>query len=244
MSVDRDNSQMLILVVDDDPGIRRLLTRYLNQQNYKTAAVSDGKGMERWLQHHHADLIILDLMLPGEDGLSLIRKIRLTGNIPIIMLTAKGEEVDRVIGLESGADDYLSKPFSPRELLARIRAVLRRHERVADYDGTVPERIITFGEFSLSVNGMELLREGKKVELTSGEMDLLIVLAQSPGRVLSRDQLMDRLKGGERDPFDRSIDVRITRLRSKIEPKSAPSRYIQTVWGKGYCFTPNGKTDG
>jgi DNA-binding response OmpR family regulator len=244
MSVAHDNSAALILVVDDDPGIRRLLTRYLTEQGYQTAAVSDGKGMDQWLQSNQPDLIILDLMLPGEDGLALTRKIRTTGNTPIIMLTARGEEVDRIVGLEMGADDYLPKPFNPRELLARIRAVLRRGAAPSEESGSLAGKLIRFGDFTLNITGMELLHRGNKVALTTGEIELLAVLAQNPERVLSRDQLMDKLSGGVRDPFDRSIDVRITRLRSKIEKKPSAPQFIHTVWGKGYRFSPNGSAQG
>jgi DNA-binding response OmpR family regulator len=240
MSVDHNNATSLILIVDDDPGIRRLLTRYLTEQGYQTAAVSDGKGMDQWLQSNQPDLIILDLMLPGEDGLSLTRKIRATGNTPIIMLTARGEEVDRIVGLEMGADDYLPKPFNPRELLARIRAVLRRGAAPAEVSSSLADKLIRFGDFTLNIASMELLHRGNKVVLTTGEIELLIVLAQNPERVLTRDQLMDKLSGGIRDPFDRSIDVRITRLRSKIEKKPSAPQFIHTVWGKGYRFIPNG----
>ncbi|MBW2209408.1 MAG: response regulator, partial [Deltaproteobacteria bacterium] len=149
MIADHDNSTSLILVVDDDPGIRRLLTRYLTEQGYQTAAVGDGKDMDQWLQDNQPDLIILDLMLPGEDGLSLTRKIRTTGNTPIIMLTARGEEVDRIVGLEMGADDYLPKPFNPRELLARIRAVLRRGAAPAEVSSSPADTLIRFGDFTL-----------------------------------------------------------------------------------------------
>jgi two-component system phosphate regulon response regulator OmpR len=244
MSEDNDNSTSLILVVDDDPGIRRLLTRYLTEQGYQTAAVSDGKGMDQWLKSNQPDLIILDLMLPGEDGLSLTRKIRAAGNTPIIMLTARGEEVDRIVGLEMGADDYLPKPFNPRELLARIRAVLRRGAAPAEESDSLSDKLIRFGDFTLNIASMELLHRGNKVALTTGEMELLAVLAQNPERVLTRDQLMDKLSGGVRDPFDRSIDVRITRLRSKIEKKPSAPQFIHTVWGKGYRFSPKGSTQG
>lgn len=194
--------------------------------------------MDQWLLHNQPDLIILDLMLPGEDGLSLARRLRSSGNTPIIMLTARGEDVDRIIGLEMGADDYLPKPFNPRELLARIRAVLRRGATSGELDEVLPDGQCRFGDFTLDFGRNLLIRQGAEVELTSGEMKLLIVLAQHPDRVLSRDQLMDLLSGGARDPFDRSIDVRITRLRSKIEANPASPRFIRTVWGVGYRFTP------
>jgi len=244
MGVNHNNPASLILVVDDDPGIQRLLTRYLNEQGYKTAVVGDGESMGRWLQNNRPDLIILDLMLPGEDGLSLTRRIRADSNTPIIMLTARGEEVDRIVGLEMGADDYLAKPFNPRELLARIRAVLRRSSTPAEESHSTLDKVIRFGDFTLNIGSMELLKNGSRVALTSGEVELLIALAQNPERVLTRDQLMDKLNGGVRDPFDRSIDVRITRLRSKIEENPSSPQYIRTVWGKGYRFTPNGSAQG
>lgn len=240
MSVNHDNSTALILVVDDDPSIQRLLARYLQEQGYQVAVVGDGKSMERWLQDHQPDLIVLDLMLPGEDGLSLARKIRTAGNTPIIMLTARGEDVDRIIGLEMGADDYLPKPFNPRELLARIRAVLRRGAASSEAGEASADGEFVFGDFTLDFNLNLLFRQGVEVELTSGEMKLLLVLVKHPNRVLSRDQLMDLLTGGAREPLDRSIDVRITRLRSKIEDDPASPQFIRTVWGAGYRFTPVG----
>ncbi len=234
------NSIPQILIVDDDLGIQRLLTRYLNENGYATAAVSSGEAMDLWLLQNQPDLIVLDLMLPGEDGLSLARRLRSRSscNMPIIMLTARGEEVDRIIGLEMGADDYLAKPFNPRELLARIRAVMRRGAVSGEADKTVADSQFRFGEFTLDLGRNLLFRQGVEVELTSGEMKLLTVLAQHPDRVLSRDQLMDLLSGGVRDSFDRSIDVRITRLRSKIEADPASPKFIRTVWGVGYRFTP------
>jgi DNA-binding response OmpR family regulator len=240
MASDNDNPATRILVVDDDPGIQQLLKRYLDEQGFTTAVVADGASMDQWLQQHQADLIILDLMLPGEDGLSLARRLRVSGNTPIIMLTARSEEVDRIIGLEMGADDYLPKPFNPRELLARIRAVLRRSATVVEQNDSSSVEIFQFGDFSLDLGRRILFRQGQEVGLTSGEIELLVVLVQHPNRVLTRDQIMDLLNGGARDPFDRSIDVRITRLRSKIESNPAMPRFIRTVWGKGYRFTPEG----
>ena len=244
MAYDNDNSAAQILVVDDDPGIQRLLKRYLDEQGFSTAVVGDGMAMDQWLQQHQADLIILDLMLPGEDGLSLARRLRVSGNTPIIMLTARGEEVDRIIGLEMGADDYLPKPFNPRELLARIRAVLRRGTTVNEQSNDSSGENLLFGDFNLDLSRRLLFQQGEELRLTSGEIELLIVLAQHPNRVLTRDQLMDLLNSGSSDPFDRSIDVRITRLRSKIEPDPATPRFIRTAWGKGYRFTPEGTLEG
>ncbi len=233
-----------ILIVDDDPGIQRLLCRYLSEQGFVTAVAGDGESMDAFLSKQHPDLIILDLMLPGEDGLSLARRLRVSGNTPIIMLTARGEEIDRIIGLEMGADDYLAKPFNPRELLARIRAVLRRGSAAVEKSSLSSGENLLFGDFNLDLSRRLLFQQGEELRLTSGEIELLIVLAQHPNRVLTRDQIMDLLNSGSRDPFDRSIDVRITRLRSKIESDPAAPRYIRTVWGKGYRFTPEGTLEG
>ncbi len=235
-----------LLIVDDDLRLQQLLSEYLAEQGYIAAAVGSGEAMNRWLEEHHADLIILDLMLPGEDGLSLARRLRSNSDIPIIILSARGEELDRIIGLEVGADDYLSKPFNPRELLARIRAVLRRgNDAPADEPQDTEERHVThFGEFELNHMTRILLKQGVEVELTSGEMALLIALAEHPNRVLSREQLMNMINAGESsDPFDRSIDVRITRLRRKVEQGNTKPHFIRTVWGTGYRFTPDGKHD-
>ncbi|MFK5914853.1 MAG: response regulator [Woeseiaceae bacterium] len=244
----------MLLIVDDDLRLQQLLTKYLDEQGYDTFAVGDGEAMNSWLNDHRPDLIILDLMLPGEDGLSLARSIRQrdTATIPIIILSARGEELDRIIGLEIGADDYLSKPFNPRELLARIRAVLRRGNQATpsytdnseanNTQQVLSENLSKFGEYTLDIDERILLREGVEVTLTTGEMSLLIALVEHPNRILSREQLMDMTNAGDHDPFDRSIDVRITRLRHKIEDNSAKPHYIRTVWGQGYRFTLNSKS--
>jgi two-component system phosphate regulon response regulator OmpR len=225
-----------LLVVDDDPGLRDLLSHYLTREGFKVATASDGRAMDRWLEKHHPDLIILDLMLPGEDGLSLARRVRATSDVPIIMISARGDEVDRILGLELGADDYLPKPFNPRELLARVRAVLRRRQPGSESPKTAHQ--VSFGPFTLDLKSRQLTRDGEPVALTSGEFDLLEIFAAHPDQVLHRDRLLDLLKGYERTPFDRSIDVQIARLRSKIEDNSKEPRYILTVWGKGYRFSP------
>jgi len=231
-----------ILVVDDDPGLRELLQEYLGSQGYGVEAVADGQAMELYLQQYGASLVILDLMLPGEDGLSLARKLRARGNLPIIMLSARGEDVDRIIGLEVGADDYLAKPFNPRELLARIRAVLRRHgEARVSAEAAEPNSLYCFGPFRLDIDRHMLLKEGEELALTTAEFNLLQIFVEHPNRVLSRDTLMDLMKGYERSPFDRSIDVRVTRLRRKIEADPAAPEYVRTVWGEGYLFAPAGK---
>ena len=234
------DSAASILVVDDDPKLQKLLSHYLTEQGYITAVAGDGREMDAWLQKNQPDLIIMDLMLPGEDGLSLARRLRDSGSIPIIMLSARGDEVDRIVGLEMGADDYLPKPFNPRELLARIRAVLRRNTTTAPAEDDSSASQISFGEFTLDTEHKLLFRTGEEVELTSGEMALLIVLAQHPNRVLSREQLMEMISGHNLEPFDRSIDVRITPLRHKIEQEASSPRFIRTAWGQGYRFTPHG----
>ncbi len=240
MAKHNDPSAATILIVDDDPKLQQLLSRYLSEQGYVTAVAGDGIEMDNWLQQHHPDLVIMDLMLPGEDGLSLAQRLRHSKNVPIIMLSARGEEVDRIIGLEMGADDYLPKPFNPRELLARIRAVLRRNTTTVQSENMLSEQVLPFGEFKLDIERKLLFRSNEEVTLTTGEITLLIVLAQHPDRVLSRDQLMDMTTGHSQEPFDRSIDVRITRLRHKIESTPSSPQFIRTVWGQGYRFTPKG----
>ena len=227
----------LLLVVDDDKGIRDLLCQYLAQQGFRVDAVADGQAMDAWLAGHTPDLVILDLMLPGEDGLSLARRLQSDHKLPIIMISARGDDVDRIVGLEVGADDYLAKPFNPRELLARVRAVMRRNQSPID---TEKQRTndYRFGPFSFNPEQRTLIRDDQEVELSSAELDLLNVFVQHPKRVLSRDFIMETLAGNERDPFDRSIDVRVTRLRHKIEDDPTHPRYVRTVWGVGYQFNP------
>jgi DNA-binding response OmpR family regulator len=235
-----DAAESTILVVDDDAGLRELLRDYLGANGYTVLEAGDGVQMKHVLAAQRPDLIILDLMLPGEDGLTLARWLRVQGNLPVIMLSARGEEIDRVVGLEVGADDYLPKPFSPRELLARIRAVLRRRGAVAAEASAPRTEVYSFGPYRLDVGAHRLTRDGAELALTSAEISLLRVFAEHPGRVLSRDMLMDLLKGYDRAPFDRSIDVRVTRLRRKIEDDSARPAYIRTVRGEGYLFSPKG----
>lgn len=228
-----------LLVVDDDPGIRELLSRYLGEQGFRVSAVEDGPSMDRWLASNKPDLVILDLMLPGEDGLSLARRLRSDHKLPIVMISARGEDVDRIVGLEVGADDYLPKPFNPRELLARVRAVLRRNWPITDAHEDARAKF-TFGPFLLDPTRRTLYRDSKEVELTRAEFELLHILVEHPDRVLSRDFIMECLGGSDRDPFDRSIDVRVTRLRHKIEEDPAKPQFIRTVWGVGYQFAPEG----
>lgn len=227
-----------VLVVDDDPGLRKLLEAYLEDSGLAVDTAVDGTAMWHALEKGMPDLIVLDLMLPGEDGLSLARGLRSRSNVPILMLSARGEEIDRVVGLEMGADDYLAKPFSPRELLARLRALLRRSQ--GQVESAVPVAGARFGAFRLDVAGRRLTRDGAEVKLSTAEFALLRIFVEHPLRVMSRDVLIDMLKGYERDPFDRSIDTRVTRLRRKIEPNPGEPVYIRTVRGEGYLFNPRG----
>lgn len=236
-----------ILVVDDDPALRVLLTDYLAASGFVVDTASDGVEMHQRLAQAVPDAIVLDLMLPGQDGLSLARELRKTSDIPILMLSARGEEIDRVVGLEVGADDYLAKPFSPRELLARLRALLRRtRNTVLTPEVTATpigqsDHLHSFGPFTLDTDAWRLLRDGAEVSVSSGEIALLRIFVEHPNRVLSRDDIVDRLKGYERGAFDRSIDVRVTRLRRKIEADPAHPAFIRTVRGEGYLFHPLGE---
>jgi two-component system OmpR family response regulator len=229
-----------ILIVDDHREIRDLVSRALSKEGFRISTAADGKSMRKVLADGRIDLILLDLMLPGEDGLSLCRALRAQSSIPIIMLTAKGDEVDRVIGLEMGADDYLPKPFGSRELIARIKAVLRRGRETpaAANRQHRPERY-RFDRWALDTGARELLRaDGVTVPLSTGEYDLLIALVERPQRVLSRDQLLDLARGRSAAGLDRSIDTQVSRLRKKLELDPGDPKIIKTVWGGGYMFTP------
>ena len=229
-----------ILIVDDHREIRDLVSRALSKEGFRISTAADGKSMRKVLADSRIDLILLDLMLPGEDGLSLCRALRAESNIRIIMLTAKGDEVDRVIGLEMGADDYLPKPFGSRELIARIKAVLRRGRETPATANRQhrPERY-RFDRWALDTGARELLRDdGVTVPLSTGEYDLLIALVERPQRVLSRDQLLDLARGRSAAGLDRSIDTQVSRLRKKLELDPGDPKIIKTVWGGGYMFTP------
>ncbi|MDO9023413.1 two-component system response regulator OmpR [Zwartia sp.] len=232
-----------ILVVDDDPRLRDLLRRYLNEQGYQALTAEDAREMNKIWQREHIDLLVLDLMLPGEDGLSVCRRLRANQDrTPIIMLTAKAEEIDRIIGLEMGADDYLSKPFNPRELLARINAVLRR--RHSDEHPGAPgqeNESVSFGPYTLDLSSRCLTRDNQLVPMTTGEFSVLKVFARHPKVPLSRDKLMELARGREYEAFDRSLDVQISRLRKLLEVNPAKPAFIQTVWGMGYVFVPDGR---
>jgi two-component system OmpR family response regulator len=226
-----------ILIVDDDREIRTLLGEYLQKNGFRATAVPDGKAMRRALEQSHVDLIVLDLMLPGEDGLKLTRELRAHSQIPIIMLTALGEEIDRVVGLEVGADDYLSKPFSPRELVGRIKAILRRTAHMPRDPAQNLATSYRFGDWKLDTTSRTLTHaDGSQHSLSGAEFRLLTILLTHPTRVLSRSQLMELLRGREFDPFDRSVDVRISRLRQVLRDDARSPKIIKTVYGEGYVM--------
>lgn len=230
-----------ILVVDDDMRLRALLERYLVEQGYIVRSVANYEQMQRLMERENFHLLVLDLMLPGEDGLSICRRLRQQENeIPIIMLTAKGDEVDRIIGLEMGADDYLPKPFNPRELLARIRAVMRRKNKELPGAPSQHEGVVEFGPFKFNLATREMRKGDELLPLTSGEYAVLKVLVSHPREPLSRDKLMNQARGRDYSAMERSIDVQVSRLRRMLEDDAANPRYIQTVWGLGYVFVPDG----
>ena len=231
-----------ILVVDDDREIRDLLARFLERHGFRVTTARDGRELRRAFPNGAYALVVLDLMLPGEDGLSICRRLRAANDVtPIIMLTAKVEDVDRIVGLEVGADDYLPKPFNPRELLARIHAVLRRRPTLEAPGAPAKEaQTVTFGPFEFDLALRRLSKDGEQIALTTGEFSMLKALVRHPRQPLSRDKLAQLARGREFEPFDRSLDVQISRLRKMIEPDPAQPRYIQTVWGVGYVFVPDG----
>jgi two-component system OmpR family response regulator len=230
-----------ILVVDDDREICSLVSQFLSRHSLRVSTARDGAEMMRVLEVGRIDLIVLDLMLPGEDGLSLCRKLRAQGAIPVIMLTAMGEEIDRILGLEMGADDYLAKPFNPRELLARVRAVLRRVGALPTpiAETSAGGRVLNFEGWRLDIAKRELKnRDGEIIILSSGEFDLLQAFAERPQRVLTRDQLLDLARGRAAVLYDRSVDIQVMRLRRKIELNPKDPQLIKTVRSGGYMFTP------
>jgi len=229
-----------ILVVDDDREIRDLLSRFLVKHGYRVTTAREGREARKIMADAAIDLVVLDLMMPGEDGLAFCREVRAGSDLPIIMLTAMGEETDRVVGLELGADDYLPKPFSPRELLARIKAVLRRSSGTAERPPAESGAgVIRFAGWTLDSGSRRLTSpEGALVTLSTGEFDLLLAFVEHPQRVLNRDQLLDLARGRSAIPFDRSIDVQVSRLRRKIEVDAKAPQIISTVRGGGYMFTP------
>ncbi|WP_182085929.1 response regulator [Aureimonas sp. ME7] len=224
-----------IVVVDDHREIRDLVCKYLVQQGYRVSVADGGRALRRLLQFERPDLVVLDIMMPGEDGLGICRELRAKSNVPIIFLTAVADETDRIIGLEMGADDYLTKPFSARELLARIKAVLRRFHAVPPNREFPPNQRVRFAGWLFDLGRRELLGEdGVSVSLSTAEFRLLKVLVEHPGLVLTRDQLLDLTTGREGDVFDRSIDNQISRLRKKVEKDPKNPSLIQTHWGGGY----------
>jgi two-component system, OmpR family, response regulator len=229
-----------ILIVDDHRELRDLVSRALTNEGLRVSTAADGRAMRQVLADSRIDLILLDLMLPGEDGLSLCRSLRAESNIPIIMLTAKGDELDRVIGLEMGADDYLPKPFGSRELVARIKAVLRRgKDNASTGQSALRPKHYQFDRWRLDTGARELIRDdGTTLPLSTGEYDLLIAFVERPQRVLSRDQLLDLARGRAANALDRSIDTQVSRLRRKLERDPGDPKIIKTVWGGGYMFTP------
>jgi two-component system phosphate regulon response regulator OmpR len=230
-----------IWVVDDDPELRQLLNTYLSEQGYEVRTLNDGKQFLARLEFQRPHLVVLDLMLPGDDGLTLLRRLRDNGDdLPVVMLTARGEAVDRIIGLEQGADDYLAKPFMPRELTARIEAVLRRRGSIPAGTPLIDGEIIQFGENRLDLAARSLERCGEAIVITSGEFGLLAAFVQNPHRPLSRERLIELARGPSSDTDSRSMDVQVSRVRKLIEAEPTKPRYIQTVWGYGYVFVPDG----
>jgi DNA-binding response OmpR family regulator len=222
-----------VLVVEDDPRLAEMLSEYLGQAGFRiTVAAAGASALRRLAEEASYDAVILDLMLPDMDGLDVCREIRGRSDTPVLMLTARGDAIDRIIGLELGADDYLPKPFEPRELLARLRAVLRRRAPA----GVVAEQALHFGRLDIDTAAREVLLDGVRCELTSYQFDLLLALAQNAGRVLSREALMDKVKGEHLEAFDRSIDVHVSRIRAAIEDDPKKPRRVITVRGAGYVF--------
>ena len=236
-----NSEQPHIALVDDDPKIRELTAKYLSDQELSVKTAANGSELNELMKNNNISLIILDLMMPEESGLNICQRLRVNNvEIPIIMLTAKGDEVDRIVGLEMGADDYLPKPFNPRELLARVNAILRRQQNTSTQN---TKNIFEFGNFSFDISNRSLHRNGQEIQITAGEYDLLRVFAERPKQPLSRDQIMQLAKGKELDVFDRSIDVQISRLRRLIEEDPNKPKFLQTKWGFGYIFIPDSEQD-
>jgi two-component system OmpR family response regulator len=227
------------MIVDDHQDIRDPLAEFLHRHGFKTMCAADGKAMDQLLHTGLPDIIVLDVMMPGENGLSICKRLRAAHNIPIIMLSAMGEETDRIVGLEIGADDYITKPFSPRELVARIKTVLRRaNASRTTPDKTQQEDTITFGDWILVISQRELQNtDGVAIPLSTSEFNMLHAFLERPNRILSRDQLLDLTKGRAAEMFDRSIDNQVSRLRKKIESDPKNPTFIKTVWGGGYMFS-------
>ena len=229
-----------VWVVDDDPELRKLLVEFLEKGGFEVRALPDARDLERRLSRQRPDLLVLDLMLPGIDGLEICRRLRASGDdIPIIMLTAKSDPIDRVVGIELGADDYLGKPFLPRELTARIHAVLRRRAPLPPGTPIADGNVASFGDCRLDLTTRTLWRGEAKVDITSGEFALLSAFVKHPHQPLTRERLLELARGPSSETFDRSVDVQISRLRKLVEPDQGKPRHIQTVWGFGYVFVPD-----
>ena len=238
--IDPAEQPLHILVVDDDPRIRQMLTRYFEQEGYRVSAAADGAGMREHLSARPVDVILLDVVLPGQDGLTIAREIRAKSDVGIIMLTGRDEVLDRVVGLEVGADDYIAKPFHLREVLARVKSVVRRRKPVSESVGRSEDRreeVIRFDGWILDTARRRLVSpSGQEVALTSGEFDLLAALAKHPGRVFSRETLMEHTRGHGMKAFDRTIDAQIARLRKKIERDPKSPTIVKSVRAVGYVF--------
>ncbi|WP_250526651.1 response regulator [Caballeronia sp. GAWG2-1] len=231
-----------IIVLDDEAELRNMLQRFLTSQGFEVRVVENGKRLDRYLQREPYDLLVLDWMMEPEDGLSVCRRLRTEGHtLHILMLTAKGDPVDKVVGLETGADDYLAKPFLPQELVARVRALLRR-QKIAAGDPTLTSQVLRFGEFRLDLGKQQITRSGNAFEMHSAQMQLLHALGSSPNRAVSRDNLIARTRGRDHDALDRSIDVQVLRLRQLIEEDPGKPRFIKTVWGVGYMLLADVET--
>lgn len=239
--MENDARNRRVLVVDDDDRLRALIVRHLNDAGMEARGVPDARQMRRWFEREHQDLIVLDLMLPDDDGLRVCARLRAEGNdVPVLMLTAKGDDVDRILGLEVGADDYLPKPCNARELVARAKAILRRTRPVPPGAPEPQLGSYHFGSFTLNFERRELTRnDGSRVPLTTGDFALLSALIRNAGQPLSRDRLYVLATGREYMPEDRAIDVRVSRLRKLLTDDQSQPRYIQTVWGFGYVFVPD-----
>jgi two-component system phosphate regulon response regulator OmpR len=228
-----------ILIADDEAELRALLQRYFTEQGLMVRVVPDAAGAERLLARERFDVLVLDVMMPGEDGLALCRRLRAAGEtVPILMLTARGDPIDRVVGLEMGADDYLPKPFNPRELLARVQAMVRRQRMLGAHGGPLGDAPFAFGRYTLHAARRVLEKDGQPLALTSGEFALLQAFVSHANRPLGRDRLIELARGREHEATDRSIDVQVMRLRRLIEEDPAAPRHIRTVWGVGYVFVP------
>ena len=235
-----EKKEQLVVLVDDDSKIRELTAKYLSDQGLSTITADSGKSLDTVLKNNDISLIVLDVMMPGETGLNICQRLRVNEiSIPIIMLTAKGDEVDRIVGLEMGADDYLPKPFNPRELLARITAILRRQDSAKTIS---KNKVVKFGDFVFNIEQRSLYRDNIEISITTGEYDLLKVFAERPMQPLSRDQIMQLSRGKDLDVFNRSIDVQISRLRKLVEKDPNKPAFLQTKWGFGYIFNPDGDT--